>query len=165
MNVEGDYFKFDHSKTREVLYDEILTPLKKGYHHRVAESIENLNKNTEHMPVINLAYHYKQAGNKQKSIQYSLAAGKDALARFSNAEAINDFKFVLQNLKDHSHEKAEALEGLGDAYQASMKFEEATKSFESLVSMGGNGKVRGLRKAMEATFFQNDIPHLAELIE
>lgn len=30
--------------------------------------------------------------------------------------------------------------------------------------MGGNGKVRGLRKAMEATFFQNDIPHLADLI-
>jgi predicted ATPase len=164
VNVEGDYFKFDHSKTREVLYDEILTPLKKGYHQRVAERIENLNKNTELMPVVDLAYHYKQGGNKQKAIQYSLAAGKDALARFSNAEAINDFTFVLQNLQDDSFGKADALEGLGDAYQASMKFKEAAKSFESLVSMGGNGKVRGLRKAMEASFFQNDIPHLADLI-
>jgi tetratricopeptide (TPR) repeat protein len=164
VNVEGDYFKFDHSKTREVLYDEILTPLKKGYHQRVAERLENLNKNTELMPVVDLAYHYKQAGNKQKAIHYSLAAGKDALARFSNAEAINDFTFVLQNLQDDSFEKADALEGLGDAYQASMKFKEAAKSFESFVSMGGNGKVRGLRKAMEATFFQNDIPHLVDLI-
>ena len=163
MCVEGDYYRFDHAKTREILYEEILLPLRKGYHERIAERIESLNQ--KHLPVTDLAYHYTQSGNKPKSIQYNLAAGKDALSRFSNLEAINAFTYVLENLSGESDEKALALEGLGESYQASMKFKDAAKCFEALASMGGKHTMLGLRKAMEATFFQSDIPHLAELIE
>ena len=64
--VEGDYYRFDHAKSREVLYDEILLPLKKGYHERIAERIETLRKDDETLSLSDLAYHYIQAGNKPK---------------------------------------------------------------------------------------------------
>jgi tetratricopeptide (TPR) repeat protein len=166
--VEGDYYRFDHAKSREVLYDEILLPLKKGYHERVAERIESLNKDTKHMPLSDLAYHYIQAGNKPKSIQFSLAAGKDAYARFSNAEAIRDFTYVINaagEVEGLFEQKTDAMEGLGDALFAKMMFKEAAKTFERLAQLGGDKKVRALRKAMEASFFQNDIPNLNRLIE
>ena len=41
-----------------------------------------------------LAYHYAQAGNKEKAAKYAMAAGQDELARFSNAEARKHFKYV-----------------------------------------------------------------------
>ena len=40
---EQDWYRFDHPKTREVLYEEISLPLKKEYHLRVAEKLEALN--------------------------------------------------------------------------------------------------------------------------
>ena len=166
--VEGDYYKFDHAKSREVLYDEILLPLKKGYHERVAERIETLRKDDRILPLSDLAYHYTQAGNKPKSIRFSLAAGKDAYARFSNAEAIRNFTYVINAVGENTQlfeEKTVALEGLGDALFANMKLKEARLTFENLAALGGVSRVRALRKAMEASFFQNDIPHLSELIK
>ena len=36
----GDYYRFDHARSREVLYEELSTSLKKGYHNRIAEKLE-----------------------------------------------------------------------------------------------------------------------------
>ena len=141
-------------------------PLKKGYHEIVAEKIESLSQNVELPPLSDLAYHYTEAGNKTKSIEYNLAAGKDALARFSNMEAIKNFTFVLQSIPETSKniERIVALEGLGDALFANMMFKDAVKMYESLATAEGAPKVRALRKAMEASFFQNDIPRLQQNI-
>ena len=166
--VEGDYYRFDHAKSREVLYDEILLPLKKGYHERIAERIETLRKDDRTLSLSDLAYHYTQAGNKPKSIRFSLAVGKDAYARFSNAEAIKNFTYVINTVGENTQlfeEKTVAMEGLGDALFASMRLLEARQTFENLAALGGVSRVRALRKAMEASFFQNDIPHLSELIK
>ncbi len=168
VNVQGDYYKFDHAKTREVLYDEILLPLKKGYHERVAERIETLNVNSKQLSVSDLAHHYSQAGNTPKAIQYNIAAGQEALAKFSNVEAVKHFTYVLENLPRNSEsleKKITALEGLADALYANMKFKEAAKTYEILASIGGPTKLRALRKAMEAAFFQSDLTHMGELLK
>jgi predicted ATPase len=165
--VEGDYYCFDHAKSREILYEEILAPLKKGYHERVAEKIESFNEKRQSQ-LNDLAYHYTKAGNKSKSIQYNLEAGKDALARFSNSESITYFKYVVDAVGEDPEnlgKKLVAMEGLGDAYLASTQFKKSAATFEALASLEGASRVRVLRKAMEASFFQNDIPHLAGLIE
>ena len=88
---EGSFYEFDHAKSREAIYEEISPPLKKGYHARIAEKMEAKSKDPKDLPVNDLAYHYAQAGNKEKAVEYSLAAGEDALARFSNAEAIRQY--------------------------------------------------------------------------
>jgi tetratricopeptide (TPR) repeat protein len=46
-----------------------------------------------------------------------------------------------------------------------MMFKEATKTFEELANIEGASRLRALRKAMEASFFQDDIPHLIDLIK
>jgi predicted ATPase len=67
-------------------------------------------------PLSDIAYHYVQAGDKEKSIEYSLVAGKHALARFCNAEAIKHFTYVLENMPknmENPEQKMTALEGAG----------------------------------------------------
>ena len=154
---EQDWYRFDHPKTREVLYEEISLPLKKEYHLRVAEKLEALKSGDAAVTFGDLAYHYVNSGNRQKAIKYSLESGKNALVRFSNAEAIKHFNYVLDMIGDSNIcvERAAALEGLGDAYDANMQLEEAIKIYRNLAALGGPTKVRALRKAMDCAFFQN----------
>ena len=46
-----------------------------------------------------------------------------------------------------------------------MRFAESAKTYEALSTLSDASKIRALRKAMEASFFQNDVAHLAKLIE
>ena len=164
---EQDWYRFDHPKTREVLYEELSLPLKKEYHLRVAEKLEVLMLAKAPVMFGDLAYHYVNSKNKQKAIKYSLEAGKTALAGFSNTEAIKHFNYVLNALEDsnYSIERVTALEGLGDAYYANMQFEEAIRTYRKLAASDVLVKVRALRKAMDCAFFQNSHDVLRVLLE
>lgn len=167
VNYEGDYFGFVHAKFREMLYDQISAPLKKEYHSRIAEKLETSKQTLRGISDSDLAYHYTQAGNKEKSVKYALAAGKDALAKFSNKEALKHFTYVLQITSEdpeYLNEKTTSLEGLGEAFFANSMFKEATRTFEQLSDLAtGVVKLRALRRAMDAAFFQGEFAHLLEL--
>ena len=167
LHCQGNYYEFDHGKSREAVYEEISAPLKKGYHARIAEKMEVRDKGKD-LPVNDLAYHYAQAGNKRKAIEYSLLAGGDSLARFSNAEAMKHYGYVLTAVSEspeYASERGKALEGFGEALSASGLFNEAAKTFEQLSNIAESGavKLRALRKAVVCSFWRGDQVHSMEL--
>jgi len=166
--AEESYYRFDHARSRETLYQELSPPLKRGYHARIADKLESLGKGGK-LSVADLAYHYSQAGNEEKAIKFSLAAGQEALARCSNKEAIKSFQYVIQKLSDKSERFAEetaALEGLGDALYANNNFRESMETFEQLAMIQkGKDKLRALRKAIVAAFYHNNVPKIKELTQ
>ena len=95
VHCDDDYYWFNHAKYREMLYQDIPALLKKEYHRRIAQRIEESTKNSEMLPVNDLAYHYSNSGDKEKSIKYDLMAGHLALNRFSNNEALRYFTHAL----------------------------------------------------------------------
>ena len=169
VSVSENLYMFDHPKFQEVLYGEISAPLKRVYHERVAEQMETASKNAEEIQFSDLAYHYVHSGNKEKSVKYSLAAGQDALARFSNKEAIKHFRYVLEKLAETDEfavERNAALEGLGDAYYGDCMFEEALKTFERLAnSAAGAVRLRAYRKALDVAWFIADPSRMLRLVE
>jgi len=154
---EGEMYQFDHAKSRDAVYSEISPAQRRVYHAKVAEKLEGKGKDGK-LPFSDLAYHYAQAGNKEKAVGYALAAAKDELARWSNLQAIKHFEYVLQNiLEGHAEEKRTALEGLGDAYAANYMYGEAIKTFDELAAHEtGVVRLRALRKAMDAAFLKGD---------
>ena len=165
---ERSIYEFDHAKSREAIYEQISPPLKKGYHARIAEKMEARSRDEKDLPVNDLAYHYAQAGNKQKAVEYALAAGEDALARFSNAEAARQFTYVLNTVTktpEYANERTTAQEGLGDALSANGLVVEALKTFEQLSSIAESGvvKLRAFRKAVLCSYWMNDRAHSLEL--
>ncbi len=163
---EGEMQRFDHARTRDAIYDEISAGLKKGYHERLAEKLELANK-TGKSVLSEIAYHYAQAGNRENAIKYALAAGKDALAKWSNTEAIRHFTYVLQSVgSDQPDERLPATEGLGDALLANSMCKEAIEAFENLGDVGaGAVRLRAYRKAMDAAFQLGDASRLMGLVE
>ena len=129
--------------------------------------MESTIQSSESLKLGEIAYHYVLSENREKAIKYSLLAGKDALARFSNLEAIKHFTYVLQAVEDKQcfvSEKLVALEGLGDAFFANSMFTDAMKTFEQLSNMGSDAlRLRALRKAMDSAFFDGNTVHLLQL--
>jgi len=150
--ADEDRFRFDHARSREIIYEALSKPLRQGYHIRIAETIEG--SRSAALPLSDLAYHFAKAGNKKKAVEYALAAGQDELAKFSNAQAIEHFQYVVQNgSAETDEEKTVALEGLGDAYAANSMYAEAIKTFDELASsVIGILKLRALRKASDSSF-------------
>jgi len=165
---EKNIFRFDHARSKEVVYEEIYPPLRSGYHARIAERLESRTKNVKQPPVSDLAYHYAKAGNREKSIEYSLKAGEDALAKFGNSEAIKHFSYVLDSVLDQENvgEKTRALEGLGSALLESGRQSEAIAAFEQVLAISNSdlAKLRALRKAMFAANYQGDLPTMRRLV-
>jgi predicted ATPase len=164
---EGNNCRFDHAKVRDALYEEIAPPLRKAYHGKVAEKMESIWKG-EKLPVGDLAFHYSQAGNKEKGIKYSLAAGEDALKIYSGAEAIKHFEYVLDVTAEdtkYTKERATAMEGLGDGLFAKGRMEEAVKMLEQLSNSTASDlvKMRALRKAIFASGYLGDYAHGLEM--
>ena len=160
-------YRFDHARSREVLYNQIPSALRREYHARIAATIESAFAKANEVRINDLAYHYSQAAKKDKALQYSIAAGEDALARFSNDEAANYFAYVLETVSDkpeYLNEKIKGLEGLGDALLAKGLFEKAGEIFEKLSDVGsGATRSRALRKSLEASFWRGDMKHAVEL--
>lgn len=166
---DDSYYRFDHAKSREVIYWEIPAALKRQYHARIAETLEKATKATKEIPADDLTYHYTQAGNEKKAVEFAVVAGKEALARFSNREAARYFDYVIQCAEtnpEFADKKIIALEGIGDAYYGSSMFSEAGKTFEKIAVMEkGVAKLRVLRKALDSAFFQGDTIKMAELLK
>ena len=166
--TDSDHYRFDHAKSRDAIYEEIPAPLKKGYHARIAEKLESKTQNKKGIAASEIAQHYILAGNIKKSIKYSLVAGEDALAKFSNLEAIKHFRYVFESTDDSPENidiRNTALEELGDAYFANCKFKEAIDVFERLATYTTGGtRLRAYRKAMDSVFFgPNDTKQILEL--
>jgi predicted ATPase len=164
VHCDGDYYWFNHAKYREMLYQDIPALLKKEYHQRIAQGIEESTKNSGLLPVNDLAYHYSNSGDKEKSIKYDLMAGHLALNRFSNNEALGYFTHALDLGASDPATKAAGTEGLGEAYFASGIFDEALRIFEILGdSAQGAAKLKAYRRAMDSAFFKGEFAKLLDL--
>lgn len=160
--VEEKSYRFDHARSRETLYEELSPPLKQGYHARIAEKLENTKQAT--LPLSDLAYHFAQAEKKEKAVKYAFMAARDELARFSNQQAINHFKYVLRTItegQESTEQRRTAMEGLGDAYAANLMYAEAIKTFDELAaSETGLMRLRAIRKAMDAYYLKGGSPEI-----
>ena len=167
---EGDLYRFDHAKYRDALYEEISQPLKRAYHGRIAEKIESNQSGTGKLPVGDLAFHYAEAGNKEKAVKYALDAGEEALRIFNGADAIKLFKYVLDTTTDNAtfaNERTIALEGFGDGLLARARGQEAAYVFEKLASNAtfDTLKMRAFRKAIRACLYMGEFSRALDLID
>ncbi|TRO48343.1 hypothetical protein E2P60_01165, partial [Candidatus Bathyarchaeota archaeon] len=166
---KNESYWFDHARTRDSIYEEISPALKRLYHKKIAQA---LIKRTEksNLPFSELAYHYSRTGDKENAIKYSLAAGQDALIKWSNTEAIKQFSGILDITEEDPKYVAVfalALEGLGDAYYANSMVKDSAKVFLELFNKTTDDvvRLRALRKAMESVFQYGDMPYLMELVK
>jgi class 3 adenylate cyclase/tetratricopeptide (TPR) repeat protein len=91
---ELEYF-FKHALTQETAYGSILPDKRKRLHLEVARSIENVFNDRLHEFFGMLAYHYSCAENLEKTEEYLIKAGQEALRSSASNEALHYYREAL----------------------------------------------------------------------
>jgi class 3 adenylate cyclase len=87
---------FRHELTRDAAYQSILRRQRRQFHRRVAETIEALFPDRLEEEAYRLAYHYRQAGDSGRALEYYITAGDHAARLYANKEACEHYHAGLE---------------------------------------------------------------------
>jgi DNA-binding winged helix-turn-helix (wHTH) protein/tetratricopeptide (TPR) repeat protein len=136
-------FQFTHILFRDVLYDGIEIGRRAELHGKVAELIESFDSGAAEPPAAILAHHFLRAAlgrGSRKGAEYSMAAGKQALASFAFEEAALHLERALDALRyerDCEGFVAECWLSLGHAQRLSGNYTAAPQSFDNALAIAG----------------------------
>src|SRR5271166_785145 len=134
--VRGDetHLEFRHELTRQAVYHELLATEARLLHKRIASALEESDAEGH---VVELAYHWWQAGDREKAARYGERAGDAALAVFAFQDALTSFERALQSggfegehIATLQLKLAEALHQCGQSERALRATEAALEYYE-----------------------------------
>ncbi len=94
--VPESRYVFKHALIQDAAYNGMLRARRAELHERVAAALE-APETTDHPEVV--AYHYARAGKATKAAELYRQAGRDAMARYANAEAIQHLEAGREQLR------------------------------------------------------------------
>lgn len=112
-----EYFKFSHALFQRVAYDEMSEIKKRKLHSMVAENIVDVYEDNLEGWYSDLAYHYHNADNLEKAVEYYLSAAEYAESVYAHEDAIEMYKRVMkiaESIDEERVEEVEVLERLSD---------------------------------------------------
>jgi adenylate cyclase len=121
VDSENDeLYRFSHSMIREVIYNLQSSHRKRLIHEKIANAIEELNKDNLEDAFYQLAYHYSNTRDHDKALDYSMKAGEKASGEFALDEALGFYQWALnaqgemQKSIENKRTKLEIITHLGD---------------------------------------------------
>jgi len=136
-------YLFKHALAQEATYESILPKKRKDLHLRVADSIENVFNERLHKFYGMLAFHYGKAEAKEKTEEYLIKAGDEALRVSASNEALYYYREALDlYLKQHKDaadpEKVSSFErGIAIALYNKGQYSSAMEYFDSVFKSWG----------------------------
>jgi len=121
-----DVCSFADIIVRDVMYEEVGTFERKKLHGNAGAALEKVyaRKIDEHFG--ELAYHFLEAGDKDKALDYFLKAGEKAQKIYANSEAASYYKSsfrLLEEKEEEPRKRAKVLERLGDVTRAGDEYD------------------------------------------
>jgi sugar-specific transcriptional regulator TrmB/pimeloyl-ACP methyl ester carboxylesterase len=165
-----DRYMFDHSKIREVLYQDLTPELRKEYHSLFAEKLEETYENRQDEVINQLAYHFYNSGNAKKAVPYLLRAGQKSRNEYSLFEAIQYFSQALEVMKDYKKwdkERTVTFEELGDLYGLAAEHEKANECYRKGIASTSDKLVidKMQRKIRKKKIVENDGVKIAYYVQ
>ena len=145
----GEKYRFDHSKTRDVLYESIGVELRQEYHRMIADVIIDMHSSALDDIVSELAYHYNEAKDP-RAAEYLIKAADAARAGYQNDEALDFYLSAVEGAD--GAERWNILETIGDIQILTGNYDEANSTFKIILNdcQETEMKIRMYRKIGEA---------------
>ncbi|MEM7331630.1 MAG: ABC transporter substrate-binding protein [Chloroflexota bacterium] len=125
-------FQFRHSLYQRHLYNSLLGVEKELLHGDVGQALEWLYEDEVETIAPQLAWHFKEAGETEKAIRYTLLSGDRARQFYAHQEASLHYQEAIQLLRQtNQYEKlARTLMKLGLTYHNDFAFKEAQRAYD-----------------------------------
>lgn len=150
IEESGERFAFRHALTRRAIYTQLLIRERMRLHRAIAETLEALTSATFDGPIPDatnlvptppfsfdayledLAYHFYQARDWEKTIDYTYRAGEKALRLYSHRAAIDYFTWALEATNHLSSSPASPAlyRARGQAYETLGEFAQAEQDYK-----------------------------------
>jgi len=134
----ADQFSFRHALTRQAVYAELLAGERRALHRRIAETIEQRTSPTSILDaqLVDLAYHFYEAGVWSKAAEYGQRAGERALILYAPRAAVEHLTRTLDALSRlGGTPPAAVLRARGQAYETIGAFEQARADYEQALEI------------------------------
>jgi class 3 adenylate cyclase/tetratricopeptide (TPR) repeat protein len=151
-------YTFPNPLTQEAVYQTILLKRRREFHRRVGEAMEALYPDRLEGFFGLLTYHFALAGEREKSIQYSRNASRQAVALYAYEDAIQNLLAALELIEpgEKNGTRLGLLEDLGDVYRllhdgerAIPCYQQALRLWSDLASIDPLVPVRLNRKILQ----------------
>jgi tetratricopeptide (TPR) repeat protein len=127
-------FRFSHALIRETLYDGLTKTRRVRLHRQIADVLEDLYGAKRDLHAAELAYHFFEARDFDKAVDYARRAGDRAIALLAYEDAVAHFQRALNALNmRQTHDdllRCEVYLSLGDAQLKSGDIPAMRASFE-----------------------------------
>jgi tetratricopeptide (TPR) repeat protein len=170
-------FRFAHALVRETLSADLLPLARARLHQRVAAVLETLHGTGGDPPLAEIAIHYARAaplGAAAKAVEFSLRAGRQAMAMLAYEDAVAHYERALAALAlepPDDRRRMEVLLAVGDAAWRAGRNPRAREAFAQAVrcarALGDRqAQVRGTLRFAHASlvWFRHD-PAVVELLD
>jgi oligopeptide transport system substrate-binding protein len=130
-------FRFVHALIQQYLYRQLGAAERTTLHQEIAEALETLYKEDLAVVAAPLARHYREAGVKEKAVEYLLQAGDQARSLYAHQEALEHYQQALAFLKEmgKTEQIARTLMKLYLVHHSSFDFKRAQQALEECNSL------------------------------
>lgn len=91
---ENEYI-FKHALVQDTAYQSLLRNERRWLHHAIGDTLEKTHKGHANEYAAELAHHYAEAGDEEKTLVYAARAGDDAARVFAYPEATGFYELAL----------------------------------------------------------------------
>jgi DNA-binding CsgD family transcriptional regulator len=133
VEISADQFAFRHALIREAFYNQLLARQRQSLHRQMAETLEALFASSSQADahLEDLAYHFYEAGNWAKALDYEQGAGEKALVLYAPGAAIEHLTHALTAANQlHVTLPGKIYLSRGQAYATRGEFDRANKDYE-----------------------------------
>lgn len=125
-------FRFVHALIQQYLYRQLGIAERAALHQEIAKTLETLYKEDIAIVAVPLARHYREAGVKEKAVEYLLQAGDQARSLYAHQEAVEHYQQALAYLKEigETEQMARTLMKLYLVYHSSFDFQRAQQALD-----------------------------------
>ncbi|MEM3567730.1 MAG: AAA family ATPase, partial [Thermoplasmata archaeon] len=155
IKQEGGKYRFDPSKIRDVIYEEMGEDLRRALHEMLGKIFEEDYRKGDEEKILEAIYHYRKAGRGDKLKEYGFLVADKLASRFGYEEALGLLRelYATLNMGDlNEREKGLlALQKMAEILLKTGLYEEAMKVLDEKVTLlGENAAERGRTFATKA---------------
>ncbi|WP_116108539.1 tetratricopeptide repeat protein [Lewinella sp. IMCC34191] len=146
---------FKHSLLREAVYGMQLTTRLQQLHRQIAAAIEKIYADSIEERYVDLAFHYEQSGEAEKTIEFLNKAASYARANYQNQQALDLYQRLIKKMSQQPQEdvtvniylnQGSVCEIVGKWEEAQLAYEEAqriAKSSRDVILLGRTNNALG----------------------
>lgn len=143
VEESAERFAFRHALTRQAVYARLLARERTALHRRIGEAVEQLRADVLDLHLEDLAYHFHEARDWERTLKYAQRAGERARALYAPRAAIEHFTCALEAARHLAVVPGPRLyRARGQAYETLGDFERARADYEAALELAGEAHER-----------------------